>query len=640
MSRAAGTFVCCQAAFGKAVPAFQLTALSTRHFFRESFLVGFSPTLPACTDARIIPQFKFSLCEMPSTIELRPNRRLLDHEFEGYKLNLQSLPHWTHDLEESVDKLYPDELQYSFLHTRLFALHNHLIADYWDHHYSFYYIDKKQQVRKIYFNSDNHSFTNVVVYDVPAHVQRKSGHFNLCLSFPASNIAVISDGTGYLHIVSTENRTNTDQKWQTVYSSLALGENNFFVIIDTRVHEKNSKIHVHCLLQSIEQLDSHFCSVLTLLTFENNGNVWKQTNLKQLQGKGIIHYAAIETNCAALYVASDNQFKFTKDSEKDIESIKKEEEPKKIIYTWMQTMDDITVTLKLGPNYDKNLLHVFVSPVLVKVSYAGNIFVDGKMVHKVDSELTTWNVQEDGQVDILITKSDSMIWDGFLVGGDIHGQEILDPSLVEETHKRLAHLCSESLVTADHTVSAVSTQELEECDAASEEDTVLVRWDITHHEITHRIPLSVHQYIFSITIEAREVPAIALRHDVDACIWQPYAKLPDMNLWPTQHQGTLMAFGYVQSSKQNRKFVTCPSNFSYGVVCESSRHVFIYRSNNISSENCQLRQRSPGGATKRVKIGHQYVFNIDQYGEVLGINATNEYLFLLTDKCMVVVQVM
>lgn len=166
--------------------------------------------------------------------------------------------------------------------------------------------------------------------------------------------------------------------------------------------------------------------------------------------------------------------------------------------------------------------------------------------------------------------------------------------------------------------------------------TFSVRIQSTNHETTHRIPLSVHQYLFSIRIETKEAPALALRHDVDACIWQPYAQLINSDTWPMKHQGTLMAFGYVQSSKQNRKFVTCPPNFSYSVVCEASRHIFIYQ--NANNQDNQLRKRT-GGVMKNVKVGQQHVFNFDKYGEVIGINATNEFLFILTENNLIAIEI-
>ncbi|KAL0850645.1 hypothetical protein ABMA28_012398 [Loxostege sticticalis] len=571
-----------------------------------------------------------------SLVELRPDRRLLNHDFEGYKLNLQALPHFSCGLPSPVNRVYPDEVQYSFIHAKLFALHNHLILDYWDYSHKYYYIDKKWQVCRVSFET-NHTFQNTVVYVIPSNVERKSGHFNLCLSFVSQELALVSDGAGYLHIVDTGPRNKPEQSshWQTLHSSLVLGEGKYFVILDSRLQEKNSTESLHCLLQSVEQSEKHFSSVLTWVTFQRTDHTWSQQSIKELKGKGIVHYAAIETSFEALYIASDNAFKFTHDSEKDITDEVKED-TRKVIYTWLQTSEDITLTLKLEAGFDKTLMHVDVSPLQIKVSYAGNSFIEGKLRHKVDSEFTTWNVQDNGQVDILITKSESMLWDELLEGGDAKGEQIMDASLVEEAHRRLAHLCSETEVTADQSAPVLTTQELEECDAATEEDTVLVRVDASNHQITHRAPLSVHQYLFNIKMETHEVPALALRHDVDACIWQPYAQLINSETWPVKHQGTLMAFGYVQSSKQNRKFVTCPPNFSYSVVCEASRHIFIYRSTN--NQDCQLRKRT-AGAMKPIQVGQQHVFNIDKYGEVIGINATNEYLFLLTENSLVAIHI-
>ncbi|XP_063829832.1 nudC domain-containing protein 1 [Ostrinia nubilalis] len=573
---------------------------------------------------------------MPSSlIELRPDRRLLDHEFEGYKLDLQALPHFSSSLPLPVDRVFPDDVQYSFIHAKLFALHNHLTLDYWDYSYKFYYINNKRQVCQQSFETDK-TFRSAVVYTIPSTVERKSGHFNLCLSFVSQGLAVVSDGAGYLHIVDTgpRNKPEESNHWQTLHSSLVLGEGKYFVILDSRLQEKNSKQTLHCLLQSVEQTEKHFSSVLTWVSFENTDHTWSQVSLKELKGKGIIHYAAIETSCEALYIASDNAFTFTHDTEKNITE-PETEDLRKIIYTWLQTSEDITLTLKLEAGFDKKLVHVDVSPLQIKVSYAGKSFIEGKLRHKVDSEFTTWNVQDNGQVDILVTKTESMLWDELLEGGDAKGEQVMDASLVEEAHRRLAHLCAETEVTPDLTSTGLSTQELEECDAPSEEDTVLVRINATNHQITHRAPLSVHQYLFNIKIETEEVPALALRHDVDACIWQPYSQLIN-EMWPVKHQGTLKAFGYVQSSKQNRKFVTCPPNFTYSVVCEASRHIFIYQSS--GKRDCELRKRT-AGVMKPIKVGQQHVFNIENYGEVIGINATNEYLFILTESSLIAIHI-
>lgn len=412
----------------------------------------------------------------PGLVDLRPNRHLLDHNFEGYKLNLQALPHYSYDLDCRVDRLYPDDAQYSFVHAKLFALHNHLVLDYWDYSFNYYYIDHNRQVRHITFENTSHTFQNKVVYDVPMNVERKSGHFNLCLSFPSSELSLISNGTGYLHILKTGPRNRSaNPTWEMVNTFLVLGEDKYFVIVDSRVQEKDNTLLLHCLLQSVEHNYIHFKSILTWVTYSYNGKIWKQVSLKRMEGKGIIHYAGIETKCGAIYIASDNGFEFTEDSEKE----KELEDPltrvieRKLLYTWHQSPEDLCITLKLEPDFNKDYFKCDVDSDSIKVTYAGKDIINGKLMARVDAELTSWNIQDNGHVDILITKCEANMWVDLLEYMDDSGEQIMDPMMVEATHQRLAHLCSEVEVTTDQPLPGLPTQQLEECDAPSDEDTVL-----------------------------------------------------------------------------------------------------------------------------------------------------------------------
>lgn len=413
----------------------------------------------------------------PTLVDLRPDRQLLDHNFEGYKLNLQSLPHHSYDLESRVERLYPDEEQCSYPHAELFLLHNHLVLDFWDYSFNYYYIDNNRIVRHISFESTSNTFHSRVVYDVPITVEQKSGHFNPCLSFPSSQLAVISDGTGYLHILNTgpRNRSVCSPTWEAVNTYLVLGDDKYFEIVDSRLQEKSDTLVLHCLLKSIEHNYVHYKTVLSWIAYSYKDGAWIQTSLKKMEGKGILHYAALETKCGALYIASDNGFELTEDSEKPelLQDIDGGYVPRKLLYTWHQAFGDLCITLKLEPNFNRELFQCQVGRRTLKVSYAGRDIINSRLLHKVDHELTTWRILEDGQVDILITKSLDNNWEDLLEFMDENGEEIMDPEMMEEFHGRLAHLCSEEEVTADHPLPCLPTQQVEECDAPSDEDTVL-----------------------------------------------------------------------------------------------------------------------------------------------------------------------
>jgi hypothetical protein len=81
-----------------------------------------------------------------------------------------------------------------------------------------------------------------------------------------------------------------------------------------------------------------------------------------------------------------------------------------------------------------------------------------------------------------------------------------------------------------------------------------------------QVSLGGHQWLFSVPVKADVVPAVCLRHDVDGCLWQFESPQEDGH-WPCTHIGTFLAFGYVQASKQQKKFCTSsPGTFQTSSV--------------------------------------------------------------------------
>lgn len=153
---------------------------------------------------------------------------------------------------------------------------------------------------------------------------------------------------------------------------------------------------------------------------------------------------------------------------------------------------------------------------------------------------------------------------------------------------------------------------------------------------------------------------MCIRHDVDGLLWQPPEV--DNNLldsWTLEHVGTFSAMGYVQASKQQRKFTACPpgisnqlikykfitqkhlyvcmnntlcvffiSDLSYLAICDASKHVYIYRQpHEIGSD---LRNRKTGQIISHVS--KQHVVSLEPPLEILGAHATDDFLFVLTTQ--------
>jgi len=118
---------------------------------------------------------------------------------------------------------------------------------------------------------------------------------------------------------------------------------------------------------------------------------------------------------------------------------------------------------------------------------------------------------------------------------------------------------------------------------------------------------------------------------VDCCLW--LQQLTADGEWSLKHEGTLHAFGYVQASKRDRKFLASSPDLNLAVICESSRHLFIYK--NSYSTAGGLRNRSG----PQLSIGQQQLVAFDSTnGEILGISVENEVIFVLTETAVCCLQ--
>ncbi|KAE8747262.1 hypothetical protein FOCC_FOCC005908 [Frankliniella occidentalis] len=577
-------------------------------------------------------------------VDLRPDGKLLDSSFDGYKLSLEPVPTKSYALPSKPDNVTPSADQYSFLHTKLFGLHNKLYCDPWTD--NIYFIDDKWKI--LCFNSDidfvkDSPFSEV--WEVPSHHERRPGHYNLSISFASTDLVIIADGAGTLHVVDTGDRSFKNRNWEIAFSCEPIGEQRGFVVLNSRYYCGE----LHCLLlhiaeQEIEGSDgkkSKFSSVIDWVTIEGelSQQNWGMKTARQLVGGGSIDFASLEPSCTALFVASDRPLKFTVDSENPVaedKQDKKVEYKHQIVFSWLQKGDDITLNVPVAADVAKSDIKVTVSPLSLQINIRDNVVLEGALHQRVDSDLTCWTLSS-GKLEIILTKVENgVVWPELIVGCQ-KGEEIMDPALVEEVHQRLAHLCSETVETATNALTnitdvapAYNSQELEDCDAFPRDTSVLLRLDSKDHTISHQVSMGGHQWLFNVSLTAGAPPALCVRHDVDACVWQMDEMNRDSNIWPITHVGTFLAFGYVQASKQHRKFTVCPSDMSYAAICDTSRHIYLYRQ--PSAVGSELRNRSTG---RRVaQVAKQQLVQLESDCHVIGCHATSNHLYLLTDESL------
>lgn len=164
---------------------------------------------------------------------------------------------------------------------------------------------------------------------------------------------------------------------------------------------------------------------------------------------------------------------------------------------------------------------------------------------------------------------------------------------------------------------------------------------------THKCHLGTNAPLFAVPLRAGQPAALALRCDVDVCVWQAAAAAaaaaaPD-DSWRPQHVGTLDALGYVQASKTQKKYVQCSPDMRYAVISEAQRHVFIYQARCEAAAGLTNRRTgAKAAAAAATNVGQQRLFTMDggaAGAEIVGMQVDDEVTLLLTEKEVIAVQI-
>ncbi|XP_053873829.1 nudC domain-containing protein 1 [Malaclemys terrapin pileata] len=580
--------------------------------------------------------------EAAANCSLRVKRLLLDPKFEGYKLSLEPLACYQLGLDSAVAEVKLRDDQYTLDHMRAFGMYNYLHLDSW-YQDNVYYVDQLGRVMNLSVTLDTAFRKPREVFRLPSDVTACDNRLCASIHFSSSTWVTISDGTGSLFLIKTGKRGDAaSEKWEIMFNE-ELGSP--FVIAHSVSFVKSDVHSVAGLLLRVEkdELDAKGSGFHVSLEWVTITEVDQEDNQRYeifkrrvLQGKSVPHYAAIEPDGDGLMIVSYKPFKFMQDEENQLE--KKEDgkiadKKKDPVYYWQQTEDDLTVTIHLPQDITKDDIQVQFSPDHIIVALKSQPpLVEGKLCSSIDHESCTWIIRDNSLEISLIKKDEGPMWPELIVG-DARGEFIMDSSQCSAVAERLIHLTSEEMnPNPDKENPPCNAQELEECDIFLEDSTSLCRFDGNTLKITHVVNLGSNQYLFSAVVDPKEMPCFCLRHDIDALLWQPRYDQPD-NMW--EHIATFNALGYVQASKEDKKFTACPPNYSYAAICECLRRVFIYRQPTPLST--VLYNRKEGRQVGQV--AKQLVATLEASDPILGFQATNERLFVLTTKSLFLIKV-
>ncbi|OCT74961.1 hypothetical protein XELAEV_18033949mg [Xenopus laevis] len=575
---------------------------------------------------------------------LKVNRHLLDPKFESYKLSLDPLPCYNVELDAAVAEVTLRDDQYTLDHMRAFGMYNYLHCNPWLPN-SVFYIDQLKRVMSFTVTLDTAMGKPIEVFRFPRDLNACDNRLCSSMHFASAQWVTLSDGTGTLYIIRIGNQSDSlSGKWEIMFNQ-ELGEP--FIVVHS-ISSVRDELHViDVLLLSVEKDESdiegsgfHVClEWVSAARAQNQENgEYEILKRRKLFGKSVPHYAAIEPLGNGVMMISYKPFRFIaneKDPHEPSEDEKMDEDNKREpLYNWQQTGEDVTLTFQLPEGKTKDDLNIKFLPGEIDISIKDQgTFLKGQLYSDVDCESSAWIMKEGRSVEVTLTKREPGCTWAELVIADKQGEYIADPAQTAAIAEKLMHLTSEDInPNPESEKPPCNAQELEECDIFLEDSTNLCRFDGTHLKATHVVNLGSNPYLFTFVATPELMPCFALRHDVDALLWQPVSEQPD-NLW--EHIATFNALGYVQASKQDKKFFTCAPNFSYSALCECVRRIFIYRQ--PTPVSTELYNRKEG---RRVgQVAKQQVASLETTDPILGFQASNERLFVLTTKTLSVIKV-
>ena len=263
-----------------------------------------------------------------STVKMNVQRSLLDAQFEGYKLSLDSIPCYKKEFDTGPLRFKTlSDNQYSYFHTKLFSTTNVLIQDDKIPEPNETYLLDGSKILKLARIADQIGKVELVEVcncaESASVVSEES--YNSSLSFASNYFAIFGDGKGSLTVLDTSDRNHqnsSDFKWKSIYHFdigrpfvvLSSTKNGEMINVAIQYIEEKSKVS---LKEDVISNAPNFVNVIEWLVLKPcSTNAAEKLELERLRRYvffGDIEYVELSKD-ALLYFGEDKTFYLVYDS--------------------------------------------------------------------------------------------------------------------------------------------------------------------------------------------------------------------------------------------------------------------------------------------------------------------------------------
>ena len=429
--------------------------------------------------------------------EFRPDKQLLQNNFDGYRLSLEPLAQYSLKFDENLQvqkDIQLDQEFYTYNGIKAFKSSNQLYLNPWKDTSDAYFFDQFHSIQQMNLSSNeslSHLQQPINVYQLPKTT------LNGSMIFITESMVVVGDGRSRLFILNS-----TNPKWKLLH------EQDFDELINSPSRLLHAVYHqgtLHVLMGFIQK----DCQLLWTSFSVGTANEIQLTRRRILNGKKWPDFYAFESNGQGIYITSEGLYKFTFDS---LIEVKPEEPPKQptlekiessLHYIWSQTHTTIDIEIDLTENTESQPCSVDIQVDHLKCSLNDTILVDAKLFDTIDPKESSYVITKDKNNQLTITLQKANVgsfWsevfrEGQAISGGIKMDNLPETNVDEDE---------------DEMKQPYNNQQLEECDQYSNEtDTFLVRIDGDTHRITHQALVN-NQILFT----QLNPPLLCIRNDV------------------------------------------------------------------------------------------------------------------------------
>uniref|UniRef100_A0A0N4ZTN8 NudC domain-containing protein 1 n=1 Tax=Parastrongyloides trichosuri TaxID=131310 RepID=A0A0N4ZTN8_PARTI len=505
-------------------------------------------------------------------IELRPNKILIDKNFESYKLYFSNNNISFTNLSDEILTTKPHPLDISYMHYRLYNEQNNIFMDPFSNSIKIFTVLKDGSIYSFEYDNDTGKFINSTkVYEhfikennegweivgegnsdtmiyKDCDIDNRYPYTVNCLS---KELVVAGNGMSKILLFDRSNiewnvihRLDVDFKF-IISDVRIINDNVIYILTKSIIHKKDCPKKVDDCIQ--------FLSKFTLFILKKDEISWNKESEDIFYALGNVELCTFDYDLENVIVQSISE-PFVINKEKypmyeDGSFVDKN-------YAIKQTDSHVSISFIFPYEIKNEDVSINISSNVLTVLVKGEEIFKECLKYRVKSSTITIKIFH-SNLYLEVEKDDHKLWDEYIVTDNtkfLQPSQFLGKSEDECRNVPLFH-------------------EREECDDERLQTSFIYWLDISTLDIINQSSLITEMPLFSQKFSPNIPTSICIPEDVDGILWEFPSKCENRKIL---HKSTFNALSYIQASKGKRRYTISSPFSTYVAIVEDFKNIHIY----------------------------------------------------------------